>query len=178
MGKPAVAIEVDDATGRWSVDALPMILVPQHFFLNNFRAVEAALGAARHEAVLRPAGHRSAHVWCEREAAYHGLSGADVFRHYMRRLSQRGWAQFTVAALDPAAGTAEIRVDHSPFVEGDGPPGRRCYMFASWLEGALDHVAAAAGGEPRSRAREVYCQAEGQHDHCLFRVEPGADPVA
>ena len=47
MGKPQVDIQVDDATGRWSVDALPMILVPQHFYLNNHYAVEAALGAEK-----------------------------------------------------------------------------------------------------------------------------------
>jgi hypothetical protein len=39
MGKPEVDIRVDDVTGRWSVDGLPMILVPQHFFLNNHYAV-------------------------------------------------------------------------------------------------------------------------------------------
>ena len=51
MGKPQVDIQVDDATGRWSVDALPMILVPQHFYLNNHYAVEAALGAEKLEQV-------------------------------------------------------------------------------------------------------------------------------
>lgn len=176
MGKPQVEIEVDDATGRWSVDGIPMILMPQHFFLNNHFAVEAALGPERLEEVLRPAGYRSAHVWCEKEAAFHGLSGPDVFRHYMRRLSQRGWAQFEVLALDPAAGRAEIRVDHSVLVDDErrriGRP--TCYMFASWLEGALEYVAAAAGRPIEVRGREVHCAAEGRHDHCLFHVEPAA----
>jgi hypothetical protein len=44
MGNPQVNIRVDDTTGRWFVDSLPMILVPQHFFLNNHYAVEAVLG--------------------------------------------------------------------------------------------------------------------------------------
>ena len=45
MGRPRVPIEVDDASGVWSVDGMPMILVPRHFFVNNHLAIEAALGA-------------------------------------------------------------------------------------------------------------------------------------
>lgn len=178
MGKPEVEIEVDGGTGRWSVDTIPMILVPQHFFLNNHRAVEAALGPERLAEVLRPAGHRSAHYWCEREAAFHGLDGPGVFHHYLRRLSQRGWAQFRVLSLDTEAGTGEVRVDHSCFVDGDGsgPPGKRCYMFASWLEGAMDYAAGRTGEAIGSSGREVFCAAEGERDHCLFQVGP-AEPA-
>ena len=68
MAQPQVPIEVDDASGRWFVDNLPMILVPQHFFLNNHFALEQALGPAEYARVLAPAGHRSAYFWCEREA--------------------------------------------------------------------------------------------------------------
>jgi hypothetical protein len=39
-----VPIEVDERTGVWSVDGMPMILVPRHFFLNNHLAAESALG--------------------------------------------------------------------------------------------------------------------------------------
>ncbi len=177
MSKPAIDIEVDEETGRWHVDGLPMILIPQHFFINNHLAIEAALGPERLAEVLRPAGHRSAHHWCEREAAYHGLGGVEVFRHYMRRLSQRGWAQFGVLAVDAEAGTAEIRVDHSVFVTGAGQAAGRkvCSMFASWFEGSLDSVAASAGDLRSTTAREVYCAAEGEHDHCLFRVSRSGD---
>ena len=176
MGQPKVAIDVDDATGIWSVDTIPMMLVPRHFFLNNHFAIEAALGEERLAEVLRPAGAKSAHVWCEKEAAFHGLSGPDVFRHYMKRLSQRGWAQFSVLDLVPEAGRARVRVDHSIFVEGARGQASRpvCYMFASWLEGALAYVAQAAGRPVTVKGREVYCRAEGQHDHCLFEVEPEA----
>lgn len=173
MGKPAVEIEVDDETGRWSVDALPMILIPQHFFLNNHRAVEAALGREQLLEILRPAGSESARHWCEKEAAHHGLSGPDVFRHYLKRLSQRGWAQFDILSLEPEDGRAEIAVRHSIFVDGHHQPGERnCGVFAAWFEGALDYVSVSAGRRPGHLGREVYCAAEGQHDHCLFRVAP------
>jgi predicted hydrocarbon binding protein len=174
MGKPQVEIEVDDVTGRWSVDALPMILVPQHFFLNNHFAVEAELGPERLEAVLRPAGYRSAYHWCEKEAAHHGLGGVDVFRHYMRRLSQRGWGQFEVLELAPEVGTARVRVGNSAMVDEERRKrGRKaCYMFAAWLEGSLEYFAASAGRSQPLSARETHCAAEGHYDHCLFEVRP------
>jgi predicted hydrocarbon binding protein len=174
MGKPQVDIEVDDATGRWSVDSLPMILVPQHFFLNNHYAVEAVLGAEKLEQVLRPAGHRSAYYWCETEAAYHGMSGVEVFHHYMRRITQRGWGQFDVVNLTPETGTAHVRLRNSAMVDAaHRHSGRKvCYMFAAWLEGSLEYVAASAGRKLSLTAREIQCEAEGTHDHCLFEVAP------
>jgi hypothetical protein len=174
MGRPQVEIEVDDATGRWSVDTIPMILVPQHFFLNNHFAVEAALGPDRLAEVLRPAGYRSAYYWCEKEAKYHGLSGLDVFRHYMRRLSQRGWGQFKPLEIDLDAGRARVRVDNSALVDEERRrSGRRvCYMFAAWLEGSLEYAAVATGKALSLRAREICCAADGTHDHCAFEVAP------
>lgn len=175
MAKPEVEIDVDPETGRWFVDKMPMILVPQHFYNNNHFAIEAALGAEAFDAALAPAGRLSAFVWCERQAEVYGLSGADIFAHYMKRLSQRGWGRFSILALDPAAGTATIRLDHSSFVtDATKGTGRKlCYMFAPWLAGALEFVCEQAGAPRRLQAREVQCAAEG-FDHCLFEVVPAA----
>lgn len=172
MGKPQVEIRVDDATGRWSVDALPMILVPQHFFLNNHFALEAELGPERLAQVLRPAGYR----WCEKEAAHHGLDGLGAFHHYMRRITQRGWGKFEVLTVDLKAGTASVRLGNSAFVDEERRRlGRKvCTMFAAWLEGSLAYAAAASVRTLSLQAREVYCAAEGTHDHCLFEVTPRA----
>jgi len=172
MGKPQVDIQVDDLNGRWSVDGLPMILVPQHFFLNNHFAVEGALGPERLAAVLRPAGYRSAYYWCEKEAAHHRLNGLDVFQHYMRRLTQRGWGQFKPFDIDLDAGHACVRVDNSAFVDDERRRSARrvCYMFASWLEGSLEYAAMATGKPISLEAHEKCCAADGVHDHCLFEV--------
>jgi predicted hydrocarbon binding protein len=177
MGKPQVDISVDDDTGRWSVDGLPMILVPQHFFLNNHFALEAAMGPEALERILRPAGHRSAYYWCEKEAAYHGLSGEEVFRHYMRRITQRGWGQFDVLELSPETASATVRLRNSALVDDERRESNRkvCYMFAAWLEGSLEYVAASGGRPTTLRAHEVCCAAEGHHDHCLFSVAPAPD---
>lgn len=173
--KPAVPIEVDATTGVWTVDAMPMILVPRHFFLNNHWEIEAALGAQAYAEMLFRAGHRSAYVWCEREAATHGLKGVAVFHHYMKRLSQRGWGRFQVQAVDEAAGTASIRIDNSAFVEGmpAGGAGRKlCYMFRGWFPGSLEYVGATSGLRRTLTAEETACAGNGEHDHCTFEVRP------
>ncbi|MFG1383782.1 DUF5943 domain-containing protein [Xanthobacter versatilis] len=173
MAKPEIEIDVDPATGRWFVDKMPMILVPQHFYNNNHFAIEGALGAEAFDAALAPAGHLSAYVWCRKQAEVYGLEGVDVFAHYMKRLSQRGWGLFSILAIDPAAGTATIRLDNSSFVtEETRSAGRKlCYMFAPWLAGALEFVCEQAGAPQKLEAREVKCAAEG-HDYCLYEVKP------
>lgn len=172
MGKPAVPIEVDDDTGVWSVDGLPMILIPRHFFVNYHRAMEQGIGRERYAAFLFDAGYRSAWTWCEKEAATHGLAGAAVFHHYMKRLSQRGWARFAVQALDPQAGTGRVRVDHSVFVLAhEGAPAKVCHMFRGWYCGALEYVRDRAGLTGRLEASETQCAADGAA-HCVFAIEP------
>ena len=164
--KPEVPIEVDASSGEWSVDGMPMILVPRHFFLNNHRAIECALGRERYAELLFHAGHKSAYAWCEKEAKTHVLEGTAVFHHYMKRLSQRGWGQFRVESLDAPAGRAGVRVRHSVFATEKGE--KTCYMFRGWFPGALQFVAQSAR---KLTSTEVQCAAEG-HDHCVFEVNP------
>ena len=173
MAKPEIEIDVDPATGQWFVDQMPMILVPQHFYNNNHFALETALGADGLDAALAPAGRTSAYVWCQKQSEVYGLSGVDVFAHYMKRLSQRGWGRFSILAIDPVAGTATIRLDHSSFVTPETRQFNRklCYMFAPWLKGAMEFACAQAGTPRTLVAHEVQCAGEG-HDHCLFEVTP------
>jgi predicted hydrocarbon binding protein len=178
MGRPQVPIEVDDASGVWSVDGMPMILVPRHFFVNNHVAIEAALGVEEYARLLFEAGHRSAYVWCEQEARTHGLTGVEVFHHYMRRLSQRGWGQFTVESLDAGDGQARVSVANSAFVLAHrGAPRRTCYMFRGWFPGALEVVGTLLGTRLKLDAEEVQCAAEGVHERCVFEVTPRATAV-
>ncbi len=176
MGRPQVPIEVDDATGVWSVDGMPMILVPRHFFVNNHLAIEAALGDAKYAELLFAAGHRSAYVWCEQEARTHGLQGAEVFHHYMKRLSQRGWGQFTVEQLEPESGRARVAVANSAFVLAHtGAPRRTCYMFRGWFAGALEFGGSQLGQHHQLACEEAQCAAEGRHDRCVFETAPKPD---
>jgi predicted hydrocarbon binding protein len=163
--KPQVPIEVDDATGQWSVDGIPMILVPRHFFLNNHLAVEEALGRDKYADLLFHAGYKSAYTWCEKEARTHGLKGIAVFHHYMKRLSQRGWAQFEVKSVDEATGVARVHVRHSVFA-AEKTGGKACYMFRGWFPGSLEFV---TGKKGTLNSDELQCAAAGA-DYCVFET--------
>lgn len=171
---PAIPIDVDPQSGVWTTDGMPMIYMPRHFFLNNHRAVEEGLGRDVYAKLLYDAGYRSAWQWCDREAVTHALRGVDVFRHYMKRISQRGWAQFSIVSVDEKTGAAVVRLDHSVFTYGqEKPTGRRvCYMFAGWFPGALEWAAQDMGLNWKLTSEETQCAADGAHDHCLFEVAP------
>jgi predicted hydrocarbon binding protein len=168
--KPQVPIEVDEASGEWSVDGIPMILVPRHFFLNNHLAVEAALGEERYAEILFAAGHKSAYTWCEKEARTHALSGVEIFHHYMKRLSQRGWGQFRVESVEPDSGRARVQVLHSVFAL-QPRASKACYMFRGWFPGSLEYVAGALGKTLKLQSEEIQCAAEGAA-HCVFETRP------
>jgi predicted hydrocarbon binding protein len=173
MVKPEIPIDVDAETGVWSTDGLPMIYMPRHFFVNNHLAVEAALGEEAYARQLYDAGHKSAWVWCEKEAATHGLSGLEVFHHYMQRISQRGWGRFTVVSVDGDSGAADVRLDHSVFVEHCGADTGRnlCYMYSGWFAGSLEWVSKTTGAAFTLSAHEARCRANGA-ENCLFEIRP------
>jgi len=120
MAGPSIPIKVDQNTGVWSTDGLPMIYMPRHFFLNMHFAVEDALTVELYAKKLYAAGHKSAWDWCKDESRTHCLSGFEVFHHYVSRISQRGWGQFTVTALDEKNAITDIQLKHSVFVEDCG----------------------------------------------------------
>lgn len=171
--QPEMPIVVDDETGVWTTDALPMLYVPRHFFVNNHMAIEDAMGPEKYAEILYEAGYQSAHYWCEKEAEQHGISGDAVFEHYMKRLSQRGWGLFTIEHLDIAKGNARVRLDHSAFVYQYGKVNRKVdYMFTGWFAGAMDQIAESLGYEVRTQAEQTQCAAEDGCDYGIFEVAP------
>lgn len=170
---PALPIEVDSDTGIWTTDALPMLYVPRHFFINNHVAVEEALGVEAYAEILYHAGYKSAWHWCEKEAELHGLEGVEVFEHYMKRLSQRGWGRFVTEAIDLEGGRARVRLEHSAFVYQLGKVGRKVdYMFTGWFAGAMDQILAARGSPLRTVAEQTQSAAEAGCDVGIFEVGP------
>ena len=173
MAHPEVPIDVDPNTGIWSTDGLPMIYLPRHFFVNNHLAVEAALGQEAYARQLYGAGYKSAWDWCEKESATHRITGLEVFHHYMKRLSQRGWGQFTVLSCDGDTGNCDVRLDHSVFVEESGSEAGRnlCYMYSGWFAGSLEWVGRAMNRDYALSSHEARCAANGA-EHCVFNVRP------
>lgn len=170
--KPQLPIEVDEVTGVWTTDGLPMLYVPRHFFTNNHLAIEAALGRETYAQQLYDAGYKSAFFWCAREAVTHELRGMAVYEHYLRRLSQRGWGLFSFESADEETGHARIRLQNSSFVLAQPEElNKLCYMFAGWFSGAMDWVGKDTGRNYLTTSSETQCAAEG-FDHCIFTVEP------
>ncbi|SHF79376.1 DUF5943 domain-containing protein [Vibrio gazogenes] len=172
---PEMPILVDDETGVWTTDALPMLYVPRHFFVNNHMAIEEEMGAERYAQILYKAGYKSAYYWCEKEAEAHGIEGDAVFEHYMNRLSQRGWGIFTIEHLNIAEGSARVRLDNSAFVYQYGKVNRKVdYMFTGWFAGAIDQIAQSLGYTVQTQAEQVQSAAEDGCDYGIFAVSPVA----
>lgn len=170
---PEMPISVDDETGVWTTDALPMLYVPRHFFVNNHMGIEEEIGAERYAAILYKAGYKSAWHWCEKEAELHGFSGEAVFEHYMKRLSQRGWGFFTTESLDLKQGSARVRLDHSAFVYQYGKVNRKVdYMFTGWFAGAMDQIAQSLGYNVKTHAVQTQSAAEAGCEYGIFTVSP------
>ncbi len=173
---PEMPISIDDETGVWTTDALPMLYVPRHFFINNHQAIEEELGAERYAAILYKAGYKSAWYWCEKEAQQHNIQGESVFHHYMKRLSQRGWGLFSTEQLDIEQGTARVRLDHSAFVYHYGKVNRKVdYMFTGWFAGAIDQIAESQGYAVRTKAEQTKSAAEEGCEYGIFEVLPVAN---
>jgi len=165
MVQPAVPIDIDPETGIWRTDGLPMLYLPRHFLVNNHKAVEQALGRDAYSAILREATEKSAIHWCRSEAKAHGLDPEATFRHYFKRLSQRGWGQFSIESLEPNEGQGRIDLKNSVFVlEAVGRSEYPlCYMFEGFITGAFRFLLRESRGAIAVRTdasilcREVCC---------------------
>ena len=169
MAAPEVAIEVDAQTGAWVTAGVEMIDTPRAFFVNIQKSVEEAIGVEAYAKQLHKAAYDATIPWCGIQAELHGLTGMDVFHHYLKRLSQRGWGKFGL--IEAEAGATRIRLDHSAIAAGFGAGAGRpvCYMFLGAFDAAMDWVGGDSGR--RVQTRETRCAADG-HDHCVFEITP------
>jgi len=168
MANPQVPIDVDPETGIWRTDGLPMVYLPRHFLVNNHVAVEEALGRDAYRAILLAATEKSAIHWCRAEMKTHSLSAEATFRHYFKRLSQRGWGQFSIGRLDTASRNGTITLRNSIFtLEAKGQP-PLCYMFEGFMTGAFRFLLEAAGTDHAVTCAETHCAGDRAHADCGF----------
>jgi len=167
MARPEVDIDVDPETGIWRTDGLPMLYLPRHFMVNNHIAVEEALGLDTYRAILRTATDKSAVHWCKSTAKTLDLSPVETFHHYFKRLSQRGWGQFTVDEIDVEEKRGQISLRNSIFVLEQQGAGRAvCYMFEGFMTGALRYLLDSDAATVITCTEEI-CAAAG-HAPCRF----------
>jgi len=171
--QPQVEINVDEQTGVWQTDGLPMLYIPRHFMVNVHDAVEAALGRAAYRAVLHDAGHRSAYIWCKAQAQHYTMRGVEVVEHYLQRLSVRGWGQFSLNNLELEPPRLTIGLKNSIYVLARNEPATHpvCYMFEGFFTGAMHYLIEDKGlSQENLTCREVECQGMG-FESCLFEIE-------
>ena len=174
--KPLVPINVDEVTGEWKTNDLPMLYVPRHFFINNHKAIETELGLKRYSKILYSAGYKSAYYWCGAEAKTHQLNGINVFHHYLKSLSQRGWGLFSF--IDDNLDSLKIMVAHSAFVKyekqfnANVDVGHKvCYMFGGWFAGAADWVAQDLALSAGFVGFEESCVCSANSEYCVFIIK-------
>jgi len=175
--QPQVEINVDEETGVWQTDGLPMLYIPRHFMVNVHDAVEAALGREQYRHVLHKAGDKSAYIWCKAQAERYDIDGIEVVKHYLQRLSVRGWGQFCVRELDLERKRMVIGLKNSIYVlahEG-GCAGESahplCYMFEGFFTGAMKYLVKDKGLDKGDYScREIECQGMG-FECCTFAIE-------
>ena len=171
--QPVVPIDVDETSGIWRTDGLPMVYLPRHFLVNNHLAVEEALGRVAYLAILRTATAKSSVEWCQAQVRGKGFAPEVTFRHYFERLSQRGWGQFSIDALDTTDRRGSISLRNSIFALEAGQRAaqaagdRVCYMFEGFVTGAFSFLLGNSVAMPSVEAQETQCACEG-HDHCRF----------
>jgi hypothetical protein len=173
---PAVPISVDADTGVWTTDGMPMIYIPRHFHVNHHLAIEKELGRERYAEILYRAGYKSTWEWCAKDSITHKLRGLGVVRHYLRRISQRGWGQFAFEKIDEKTGASAISLRHSVYVHGQPSADDHslCYAFAGWFAGGLEWAGQDTGQRWRLQSGEVQCAGDGKHTHCRFEITPRA----
>lgn len=170
--QPVVQIDVDEASGIWRTDGLPMVYVPRHFMVNMHNEIEQTLGRPAYVALLERSGAKSARYWCQNQADQLDLSAPEIVEHYLKRLSERGWGRFSITAMNPAKLTAQITLQDSIYVleERGQSVEPICYMFEGFLIGAMQFLCDAQGIVPKEiTCRESECAAMGAPE-CRFDV--------
>lgn len=168
--QPAVQIDVDETSGIWRTDGLPMVYVPRHFMVNMHKEIEQTLGRDAYGAMLDRSGAKSAGFWCQSQADQLGHPPEQIFAHYLKRLSERGWGRFELESLDTQALTATVTLRESIYVLENpaGSAAPTCYMFEGFLIGAMQFLCDAQCIQPAAiTCHETACAAMGAAE-CRF----------
>lgn len=166
-----VPVRADPDSLAWSVEGMPVLLVPRHLWVMVQQSLEQALGLQGARAVFHETGHAAARAWCTQQGDRFQLAGAQLFEHYLRSAGRRGYGRMTAEHIDLDAGLARVRVDGSVYVAGYGTQAGRpvCHVFESSFAGGLCCASERAGLPGDWLARETACAAHGA-PHCTFEL--------
>lgn len=166
-------VEGQEDDGHVEAEYESIRLAAREFCLGTQQDIGIGVGDESYADILYQASYKSARHWCEKEARALGLSGLELFEHYLDRLSRRGWGRFSLVEADTSIGAADVRLDHSSLVvaQAEACAAKTCYMFSGWFAGMMDWIGDNAGKPVRTVCCETQCGGDG-FDHCIFAVRP------
>lgn len=158
------------AEGRLTLNGLPMILLPRHFFRYIIRDVQKSIGPEALDQMCRKVGYDGAVTFCEAFQKSHNCSSKEALLGYLNEMSLRGWGQFKIKRVDEINGEAEVLLANSALpAEGDLPAGNAIWEGA--VLGALRYVQSNVSGV-KHEAGCVQGRVDHDSDDYVIRVTP------
>jgi hypothetical protein len=110
------------STGRLSLNGLPMVLMPRHFFRYILREVHRAVPAEVFQKIYWHAGYDGAVSFCESFRKSHSCSPQEAVVGYLAEMSIRGWGHYSIQSIDARTGTMKVVIQDSALVAEEGIP--------------------------------------------------------
>jgi Domain of unknown function (DUF5943) len=156
--------------GGLSLNGLPMVLMPLHFFRYILREVRDAVSAETFSDIYWQAGYDGAIGFCEAFEKSHSCTPQEAVRGYLEEMSLRGWGLFSIQSMEPEKGTMEVLLRNSALASGGGiPSGNLAWEGA--MVGAMAYLQTKLAGtlSPSLHARglEGRCRNAGAVDFTI-----------
>jgi len=159
-----------DPDGSLTLNGLPMILLPRHFFLYIMEQVEAVAGPEALGRIYRKAGFDGAVTFCRRYAEVHHTQPRATVAGYLDEMSHRGWGRFEIVALDERVGRLEVRLYNSALSSARLRAPRH-EVWVGAMEGAMSYLAESMGRPHAFAGREIAARAGDPEGACRIHVE-------
>lgn len=153
--------------GDLSLNGLPMVLMPRHFFRYILREVNKAVSPEVFRKIYWQAGYDGAVSFCQAFQRSHNCTPREAVQGYLDEMSIRGWGHFSIQSLDPEKGTMEVLLENSALnADGDIPSGNLAWEGA--MLGSMAFLQKQLTGKYTAgvdvRGREVPARASGENN--------------
>lgn len=151
--------------GALSLNGLPMVLMPRHFFRYILREIHKSVSKEAFRNIYWQVGYDGAVTFCEAFQKSHACTPLDAVRGYLDEMSIRGWGHFSIRNIDPSKGTMEVLLKNSALQsEGDIPSGNLVWEGA--MAGSMAFLQKKMSGPfvdwARTEGREVPAETAGE----------------
>jgi hypothetical protein len=140
--------------GALSLNDLPMVLMPRHFFRYILREVHKHVSPEAFRKIYFQAGYDGAVSFCQAFQKSHQCSAREAVEGYLGEMSIRGWGSFSIQRLDAEKGEMEVLLENSSLQsDADIPSGNLAWEGA--MLGSVAFVQKQLTGPYRPGAKVV-----------------------